>query len=300
QVKTAIEESKTEGRKVGAVFITSPTYNGICSNINNISNSTHKVLCSFSQSSMLHISGEMIDREKLHKCLHSLQTTSPNWLLLASLDSARHQLSTNPNNIFNKAVKLAKHAKTLIRKIPGVSVLDVADFADFPAMDPLRVTIGFWKLGLSGFQANEILDNDLGIVPELVSTNSVTLAFSLGTTRDHVTRLVSGLKHLSATYFSTEKKVLFAGKAVPYDSPVMILSPREAFFASKVKMGFEDCVGEICGEFICPYPPGIPVLVPGEMITERALDYLRQIKRHGGFIIGAADPMLESIVLCGK
>ncbi|KAK6126619.1 hypothetical protein DH2020_039629 [Rehmannia glutinosa] len=341
QVKSAIKESKMEGRKVTAVFITSPTYNGICSNVSEISKichsqgiplivdeahgahfkfhpempktaldqgadisiqSTHKVLSSFSQSSMLHISGEMIDRERLQKCLHSLQSTSPSWLLLASLDAARHQLSTNPNTIFNEAVKLAKEAKILISKIPGISVLDLSASPDFPGMDPLRITVGVWRLGLSGFQANEILDNKLGIIPELVGTNSVTLAFSLGTTREHVSRLVSGLKYLSTTFpvRKCEKENIFVAENAPYGNSVMSLSPREAFFASKMKMKFKECIGEICGEFICPYPPGIPVLVPGEMITEKALDYLELIKRHGGTIIGTADPLLDSIVVCEK
>ncbi|KAK6126649.1 hypothetical protein DH2020_039613 [Rehmannia glutinosa] len=341
QVKLAIKESKMEGRKVAAVFVTSPTYNGICSNLSEISKichsqeiplivdeahgahfkfhpempktalgqgadisiqSTHKVLSSFSQSSMLHISGEMIDREMLHKCLHSLQTTSPNWLLLASLDAARHQLSTNPNTIFDKVVKLANEAKILISKIPGFSILDISAFPDFPAIDPLRVTISVWRLGLSGFQANEILHNNHGILVELVSTNTVTLVFSLGTTSEHVQSLVSGLQHLSTTYSLQnyeKEKVSFTG-ITPYDIPVMSLNPREAFFASKMRVKFQESNGEVCGEFICPYPPGIPLLVPGEVITEKELDYLQQLKYLGGSVIGAADPLLDSIVVCKK
>ncbi|GER36152.1 arginine decarboxylase [Striga asiatica] len=272
-VEIAIKESKMEGRKLAAVFVTSPTYNGICSDVAGISKicrseripliideahgahfkfhpempktaleqgadisiqSTHKVLCSLSQSSMLHISGDnKVDRERLHKCLHSLQMTSPNWLLLASLDSARHQLSANPDTIFDKTVELAKEAKTAIGKIPGVSILDIKDFADFPDLDPLRITIGVWRLGISGFQAKEVLDDELGIVPEFVSTNSVTLAFSLGTMSEHVERLVSGLKSLSKRFFSETNEKLdnkihasFARKSMPIDSPVMRLSPR--------------------------------------------------------------------------
>ncbi|KAK4432720.1 Arginine decarboxylase [Sesamum alatum] len=312
QVKLAIAEANVlRGRKMAAVFVTSPNYNGICSNLSEISKvchsqgiplivdeahgahfkfhpempktaldqgadvsiqSTHKVLCSFLQSSMLHISGEMIDRERLHKCLHALQSTSPSWLFLASLDAARHQLSTD-DTAFNDTVNLANEAKTLIRKIPGISVLDLSAFPDFSDIDPLRVTVGVWQLGLSGFQANEILDKDFGIIPELVSTNSVTLAFSQGTT--------------------------IAGKA-PYDDPFMSLNPREAFFASKMRMKFKDCCGEVCGEVICPFPPGVPVLAPGEVITEKALDYLQEIGGRGGYIIGAADALLDTIIVCKR
>lgn len=342
QVETAIKESKLEGRKVGAVFITSPTYNGICSNLSQISEichsqgiplivdeahgahfkfhpqmpktaleqgadisiqSTHKVLCSFSQSSMLHLSGDTVDRERLQKCVHSLQSTSPNWLLLASLDASRHQLSINPNTIFNEAVELANEAKILITAIPGISVLGLSDFAVFPDMDPLRITIGVWRLGLSGFEANKILDDELGVVPEAVSTSSITLAFSLGTTREHVGRLVSALNHLSKTYSTRyrgkDKLIPVAGEGI-YDGAVVSLSPREAFFAMKTKKKVTECVGEVCGECICPYPPGIPVLVPGEVITEKALSYLLQIKGQGGNITGTADPLFHSVVVCNQ
>lgn len=303
----AIRESKTDqGRKVGAVFVTSPTYNGICSNLSEISKichshgiplivdeahgahfrfhgempktaldqgadisiqSTHKVLCSFTQSSMLYISGsQMIDRERLHKCLNSLQSTSPSWLLLASLDAATHQLSNGPDTIFDEAIKLAKEAKILISEIPGISGLDNSAFPEFPNRDPLRLTIGMSGLGLSGFdRAKEILDNDIGIVSELARTKSVTLALGLGTTREHVERLVSGLKHLSDTFpvanCETEN-VDDLGERAPFDDSVVILNPREAFFASKTAKKLEECTGEVCGEFVCPHPPAVPVLIP--------------------------------------
>ncbi|KAL2458193.1 Arginine decarboxylase [Forsythia ovata] len=340
QVKTAMEELYLEGRKVAAVFVTSPTYNGICSKLSEISHlchsygiplivdeahgahfkfhsampntaleqgadiaiqSTHKVLTSLTQSSMLHISGEIIDGERLHKCLHTLQTTSPNWLLLASLDAARHQLSKNPTNIFNKAVELAAEAKTLINKIPGISVLDPPIFfPNFPTMDPLRITIGVWQLGLSGFEINNILYKSHGIVPELIGTRSITLVFSLGTKRNHVQRLVAGLKHLSDSLLPLQSKrdKIFTQFA-PFDNNFQMgFTPREAFFASKMTLKIEDGVGKICGEFICPYPPGIPVLVPGEIITERVLNYLVQFINQGGIISGAADPILSTIVVC--
>ncbi|CAI9766007.1 unnamed protein product [Fraxinus pennsylvanica] len=340
QVKTALEESELDGRKVAAVFITSPTYNGICSNLSEISQlchscgiplivdeahgahfkfhsampntaleqgadiaiqSTHKVLSSLTQSSMIHISRDIIDEERLHKCLHTLQTTSPNWLLLTSLDAARHQLSKNPTNIFNEAMELAAEAKTLINKTPGISVLDPSIFfPNFPIMDPLRITLEAWQLGLSGFETNSILHKSHGIVPELIGTRSITLAFSLGTTRDHVQGLVAGLKHLSDSLLPLQlKREKIFTQILPFGGNFhMDLTPREAFFASKMKLKIEDSVGKICGEVICPFPPGTPVLVPGEIINDRALDYLIQVINQGGIISGAADPTLSTIVVC--
>ncbi|XP_049381130.1 uncharacterized protein LOC125845620 [Solanum stenotomum] len=341
QVKMAIEELEQEGKKAAGVFITSPTYNGVCSNISEISQichshgiplivdeahgahfkfhpdmpktalsqgadlviqSTHKVLCSFSQSSMLHLSGDRIDRDRVHKCLQSLQTTSPNWLLLASLDATRDELSKNPNTLFNEVMELVIQVKELINHIPGVSLLDLSCFSNnFSFMDPLRMTIGVQELGLSGFDAYNILSTSHGIEPELIGTQSFTLAFSLGTTKEHAQRLVSGLKYLSINFLQEEREIIKIDhgiERVPFGEVYMSCTPREAFFAKKKKVNFEKSIGEVCGEFICPFPPGIPVLIPGEIITKRAMDYLIQVKDQGAFLKGAVDPLLSTVVVC--
>ncbi|TMW96873.1 hypothetical protein EJD97_006633 [Solanum chilense] len=345
KVKIAIEELEQEGKKAAGVFITSPTYNGVCSNISEISQichshgiplivdeehgshfkfhpdmpktalsqgadlviqSTHKVLCSFSQSSMLHLSGDRIDRDRVHKCLQSLQTTSPNWLLLASLDATRDELSKNPNTLFNEVMELVQQVKELINHIPGVSLFDLSCFSNnFSYMDPLRMTIGVQELGLSGLEAYNILSTSHGIQPELIGTQSFTLAFSLGTTKDHTQRLVNGLKYLSINFFQEEMEIIemkskqdHGIERLPLGEVYMSCTPREAFFARKKKVNFEKSIGEVCGEFICPFPPGIPVLIPGEIITKRAMDYLVQVRDQGAFLKGAVDPLLSTVVVC--
>lgn len=328
-----------EGQRAAAVFITSPTYHGICSNLTEISQlchshtiplivdeahgahlgfhpqlpnsalkqgadlsvqSTHKVLCSLTQSSMLHMSGNMVDRERICRCLQTLQSTSPSYLLLASLDAARSQLSENSDTIFNRAMELACEAKYLIKEIPGISVLDIARFSNFPAIDPLRLTIGFWQLGLSGYEADEILCSDHGIICELVGTRSITLAINLGTSRDDIQRLILGIEHLIGTTapIDGEKRWGKLNGYTPFADIKMSLIPRDAFFASKRKFGIGESLGKVCGELICPYPPGIPVMIPGEVITEKALEYLLDARGKGAVITGASDPSLSSIVVC--
>ncbi|KAK6784015.1 hypothetical protein RDI58_017469 [Solanum bulbocastanum] len=340
QVNDAIKELEMEGRKAAALLVVSPTYHGICSNMDEICHichsynipiivdeahgahlgfhpelpssslsqgadlavqSTHKVLCSLTQSSMLHMQGNLVDRERISKSLQMLQSSSPSYLLLASLDAARAQLSENREAIFDKAIDLALEARSLISKIPGISILEFPSFSSFFQIDPLRLTIGVWQLGLSGFEADDILCNDFGVVCELVGTKSFTLAFNLGTQRDHVLRLVAGLKHLSQTsHFPQPAKD--EGKNVNHfvclDDIRISMSPREAFFATKRKVSIRDSLGEICGELVCPYPPGIPVLIPGEIITEEALNYLLEIRSKGAVITGAADFSLSSFVVC--
>lgn len=334
QVEKAIKELDTLGQKASAVLITSPTYNGMCSNLEEISflchshnvplivdeahgahlgfhenlphsalsqgadlsiQSTHKVLCSFTQSSMLHMSsGNLVDRERLCQCLQSLQSTSPSYLLLASLDAARAQLSQHPKTIFNKAIEVAMEAKALIKTIPGITVLNSSSFE----MDPLRITVGVWNLGISGFEANDFLYNNYGVVSGLVSTRSLMFAINLGTNRDDVMRLMSGLKHLSQIHNSSIRVNDIIIQTFIGTTSATRLSPREAFFASKTKVSFKDSIGKVCGELVCPFPPGIPLLIPGELITEETLNYLMEVKQKGGFISGATDPSLSSIIVC--
>ncbi|VVA27945.1 PREDICTED: arginine decarboxylase [Prunus dulcis] len=339
QVETAIKEVEKEGQKPAAVLVTSPTYHGICSNLSEITQlchsrgipvivdeahgahlgfhpqmpnsamhqgadlavqSTHKVLCSLTQSSMLHMSGSLVDREKISRCLQTLQSTSPSYLLLASLDAARAQISENPETMFGKALQLAIETKSMIRKISGISVLDAQSFPNFPAIDPLRLTIGFQQLGLSGYEADEILYEDHEIICELVETQSITFAMNLGTCREHVQRLVSGIKHLVAASASTPaaKRKVEGGNSALFADIETSLIPRDAFFSGKRRVSIENSLGEVCGELICPYPPGIPVMVPGETITKKALDYLLDVRSKGAVISGASDPQLSSIVVC--
>ncbi|GJV58355.1 Orn/Lys/Arg decarboxylase [Tanacetum coccineum] len=333
QVEKAIKELESEGRKASAVLITSPTYHGICSNLEKISilchshniplivdeahgahlgfheslprsalsqgvdisiQSTHKVLCSFTQSSMLHMSGKIVDSERISQCLQSLQTTSPNHLLLASLDATRAQISQHPKTIFNKPLELAMEAKALIKKIPGIAVLDSCTFSDAAGIDSLRITVGVWKLGISGFEADRLLYKH-GVISELQGSRSMMFAVNLGTTRDDVVKLAAELKNLSQGHASIR-----VNDIQPFIGTVsnMILSPREAFFTSKTKVSLKESIGKVCGELICPFPPGIPLLVPGEVITAEALNYLVEVKNNGGFISGVVDSTLSTIVVC--
>ncbi|KAJ1292721.1 hypothetical protein BS78_01G011900 [Paspalum vaginatum] len=220
QVDEAVKELEEDGKRVGAVLVTSPTYHGVCSNVQGIVSvchprgipvivdeahgahfrfhdslpstaveqgadlavqSTHKVLCSLTQSSMLHMAGDLVDVDKISQCLQLLQSSSPSYLLLSSLDAARDQLSKNAN-IFDEPLAIASETRGQLMKIPGISVLDLPCFAsDFPAIDPLRITLSASDLQLAGHEADDLLFEDHKIVSELVGTQAVTFAVSLGT-----------------------------------------------------------------------------------------------------------------------
>uniref|UniRef100_A0ACD6A8K2 Uncharacterized protein n=1 Tax=Avena sativa TaxID=4498 RepID=A0ACD6A8K2_AVESA len=339
QVDKALKELQKDGNKIAAVLVTSPTYHGICSDVQGIVDvchplrvpvivdeahgahfkfhdsfpstaieqgadlavqSTHKVLSSLTQSSMLHMAGGLVNADIVSQCLQLLQSSSPSYLLLASLDAARAQLSENANS-FDEPVAMALEMKDQLRIIPGISVLDLSSFiSDFPAVDPLRITLSASDLHLSGYEADDILFEEHQIVSELVGTQAVTFAINLGTRRQDAQKLVESAEHLSQKYFSVLESRLRKHNCIynPFDKISVKLTPREAFFTKKKRVRIEDSLGEICGELICPYPPGIPVLIPGEIVTQDYLSYLINVRDQGMTISGAADVELNSIMVC--
>ncbi|KAK1642111.1 hypothetical protein QYE76_059916 [Lolium multiflorum] len=335
QVDQALKELQKDGKKIGVVLVTSPTYHGICSNVRGIVDachplhipvivdeahgahfrfhdsfpstaieqgaelavqSTHKVLSSLTQSSMLHMASDLVDADKVSQCLQLLQSSSPSYLLLSSLDAARAQLSENLKS-FDEPVAMAFETREQLRLIPGISVLDLSTFvSDFPAIDPLRITVSATDLHLSGYEADDILAEEHQIVSELVGTMAVTFAVNLGTRQQDVEKLVQSAKHVSEKHSST-KESRFRKCHSPLDKFSVKLTPREAFFTNKKRVCIEDSIGEICGELICPYPPGIPVLIPGEVVTQESLSYLIHVRDQGMVISGAADAKLNSIMV---
>ncbi|KAL4035998.1 hypothetical protein IC575_004712 [Cucumis melo] len=172
-------------------------------------------------------------------------------------------------------------------------------FSSFPTFDPLRLTVGFQQLGFSGHEADEILYKNHNIVCELVGNQSITFVINLGTFEDDIERLVSGIEDVSssASIMRIEGRSKLSVSA-PFPNVKINLNPRDAFFAKKRRENIKECVGKVCGELICTYPPGIPVMIPGEIISEEALDYLLHLKDKGASIVSASDPKLSSLLVC--
>ncbi|XP_078445490.1 uncharacterized protein LOC144714591 [Wolffia australiana] len=224
-VAAAADSASRAGERLGAVLVTSPTFHGVCSDVAAMAEicrrhrvpllvdeahgghfkfhrdfpstalqqgadvavqSTHKVLSSLTQSSMLHVAGGLVDRDRVDSCLQALQSSSPNHLLLASLDAARAQLEENPARVFDGAVVLAAEAARRLAEVPGVNVLRSG------AVDPLRITVRVSRLGINGQDARRILEEDYRILSELAGARTVTFAVGLGTRPQDVDRLVGG------------------------------------------------------------------------------------------------------------
>ena len=324
-----------------AVMVVYPTYNGVCGDIGAIAQqvhkynipllvdeahgphlafhrdlptsalvggadltvqSIHKVLGAMTQASMLHIGSKRIDFYRLSQALQMLQSSSPNYLLLASLDAARQQMALFGEKLMSQTLELARNARNRISQLENFSVFEKYLNSGFFALDKTRLTIKVADIGLSGYEADEILDQELGITCELPSLKNLTFIISLGNTNVDIEKLeiaLVSLGHQKTFRDKINQSTFLETKINNYlvDSS-MAFSPRDAFFAQKDYLPIEKSLGCISAELICPYPPGIPVLMPGEIITQVHLKILEQVRALGGIITGCSDPSLKTITIC--
>jgi arginine/lysine/ornithine decarboxylase len=323
-----------------AVLVVYPTYNGVCGNLKAICQvthehniplivdeahgahlnfhdnlpisaltagadltiqSTHKTLGSMTQTSMLHIQGNRINIDRLNQALQLVQSTSPSFILLASLDAARQQMAIDGQNLMQQTLELANIARNKIREIPGLSVLELPKIRQpgFFDLDKTRLTVNVKELGITGFTTENFLI-EMGIVPEVSSFENVTFIISLGNNESDINALVKVFKKINdiprcRKYEMSTSNII--SKIIFNYQPDnrLVISPREAFFATSEILPLEKTVDRICAENICPYPPGIPILMPGERITKSALDYLQQVQDLGGVITGCLDASCHTL-----
>ena len=254
--------------------------------------STHKVLSAMTQASMLHVRGDRLSPQKISKALQLVESTSPSYLLLASLDAARYQMATEGRELMDRTLELAAKARKKIATIPNLSILEPNSKPGCHHHDLTRLTIDVSQLGITGFKADEILHEQLNVTCELPLLNHLTFIISLGNTSQDILNLIQACKNLSK----------FPNSQIPKSpslqilkSPSLSLSPRQAYFAPTETMPIDRASDRLCGELICPYPPGIPLLMPGETIATEAIVYLQLIIAAGGTITGCKDPSLQTI-----
>ena len=268
-------------------------------------NSTHKMFSSFSQSSMLHQIGERVRIDRLDAVLKLFLSTSPNLPMVASLDVARRQMAMQGEALLSDTIALAQRTRALINEIPGVycfgeELVGRAGVFDF---DPTKVTITVKDLGYTGYEASAILRGRYNVQVELADLFNVVALFTIGTTQAAADRLVFGVKELAredrpVDIFSPsgvlERRLKTGTYKLPKIPPLR-MPPREAFLAATEPVRFKSSKGRICAEVITPYPPGIPVIAPGEEITAEIIDYLDLELRAGVHMQGPFDPQLKRI-----
>lgn len=258
--------------------------------------STHKVLGAFTQAAMLHMQGDRLAAASLSQVLQLVQSTSPNYLLLASLDAARQQMAMDGERLLTQTIALAKMARKQLNSLAGLTILDNHHLPSSYRLDTTRLTVIFSGIDVSGFVADKIMRQQYQVTAELPLDNSLTLIISIGNREQDIEKLIAALTKLTTQYSSIVKPRL---AILPYlaKEDSLSLSPRDAYFASKKRISTSDSIGKVSAELICPYPPGIPVLMPGEIITVKAIAYLQEVLEAGAEITGCSDPSLETLLI---
>lgn len=264
------------------------------------SQSTHKIIGAMTQCSLLHVCTNRIDVHKVQQILSLLQTTSPSYVLMASLDCARRQIALHGEELLDKAIELANYARKEINKIEGFYCFgdEILGKPGCYAMDPTKITITCRELGITGYDLEMILADKYHIQMELADLYNVLAVGSFGDTKESIDALLNALKEISRDYLGKgNRKADFIDFP---DIPEQVQIPREAFTSIKTPVLLKDSVGYISGEFLMAYPPGIPILCPGERITKEIIDYIQELKDVGLYVQGTEDPKVEYINVVKK
>lgn len=256
--------------------------------------STHKVLGALTQSAVLNVRGSRLDPARLKTTVGMVQTTSPSVPILASIDACRRQLALAGDALLERAIALAERARHRLRELPGIEVLG-ADMLGVSAYDATKLVIDVNGLGLTGFNLEAILRQRFGVQPEMSDLAGCVCLVTLGDDDPAIERLIAAFETLAGERQGAApvRAVRSSGAAVLPGEQAM--SPRDAFFAPQRPVPLEDAIGAIAAEPVIPYPPGIPVLAPGEVIGAEKVDYLREAAGRGMYLSGPADERLGTI-----
>ena len=262
--------------------------------------STHKIIGAMTQGSLLQVNSKRINVHRVKQVINLMHTTSPSYILMASLDTARRQIALHGEELLDKTIELSNYVRREVNKIPGFYCFgeEILGKPGAYAFDPTKITITCRDLGITGYDLDMILANKYHIQMELSDLYSVLVVGSFGDTPEGMEQLLSALREISEDYY---------GKGTPKADfldippiPEQIQIPNEAFNSVKTPVKIKDSVGMISGEFLMAYPPGIPVLCPGEKITQEIVDYVQNLKDAGLYVQGTEDPEVEHILVVKK
>jgi len=256
--------------------------------------STHKLTGSLTQSSMLLLQGERLNPRQIKAVLNITQTTSPSYILLASLDVARKQMALRGRSLLERTLEISSWIRNELSSIEGLNLMgeEVTAYPGCCALDPTKITVNVRGLGLTGYEMENILRQEYKIQVELSDLYNVLLLISIGDNWDTAKYLVNAFRDIAGRR-SIKNVVRFCPPLPPI--PTMAVLPREAFYGHTYIKELEQAEGEISAEAITAYPPGIPLICPGELITREVVDYINLLKREHADLQGPEDPELNYI-----
>ena len=326
-VKRAVEENPD----AKAILVNNPTYYGICSDLKSIVEIAHShgMLCladeahgthfyfsdelpisamaagadmaavsmhksggSLTQSSLLLV-GTAMHEGYVRQIINLTQTTSGSYLLLSSLDISRRNLALRGEEAFKRVAGLARYARKEINIIGGYyaygrELINGDSVFDF---DETKLSVNTLEVGLAGIEVYDLLRDEYDIQIEFGDLGNILAYLSIGDRSRDIERLVSALAEIRRRF---EKDPAGLMKQ-EYIDPEVAVSPQDAFYADKESLPIMETDGRICSEFVMCYPPGIPILAPGERITKDILDYIQYAKEKGCSMTGPEDPAIERL-----
>lgn len=260
--------------------------------------SMHKSGGSLTQSSMLLI-GPNIQEGYVRQIINLTQTTSASYLLLSSLDISRRNLALRGKETFAEVIRLAEYARREINLIGGYYAYskEICNGDSVYDFDVTKLSVNTLNIGLAGIEVYDLLRDEYGIQIEFGDLGNILAYISIGDRPMDIERLVSALSEVRRRFGKT-KTNLFTQE---YIEPDVCVSPQEAFYAEKESLPIDATEGRICSEFVMCYPPGIPILAPGERITKKILEYIAYAKAKGCSMTGTEDAAIERLnVLKGE
>lgn len=326
-----VEKAILDNPDAKAVLVNNPTYYGICSNLREIVRiahehnmlvlvdeahgthfyfhdelpvsameagadmaavSMHKTGGSLTQSSVL-LTRNTVNADYVRQVINLTQTTSGSYLLLSSLDIARKNLSLNGKSMFDKTIDFANYARDEINKLGGYYAFgeELVNGDTVYAFDQTKLSIHTRNIGLAGIEVYDLLRDDYGIQIEFGDIGNILAIISYGDRNLEIERLISALSEIKRLH-EKDKSGLFDHE---YINPQIVMGPQKAFYSKKRQIPIKESKGAICGEFVMCYPPGIPILAPGECITQDILNHIAYAKEKGCFMTGTQDMTLENI-----
>ena len=332
-----VEKAIKENPEAVAVLVNNPTYYGICSDLRTIvqvahahkmlvlvdeahgthlyfgenlpvcamdagadmaSVSMHKSGGSLTQSSLL-LTGKNVNWEYVSQIINLTQTTSASYLLISSLDISRRNLALRGKESFEKVSRMAEYAREEINSIGGFYAYgkDMINGGSIYDFDVTKLSVYTRDIGLAGIEVYDLLRDEYDIQIELGDIANILAYISIGDRIQDIERLVGALADIKRLYAKNPEQMPNA----EYIKPTVCVSPQTAFYGEKKSVPIRETEGMICSEFVMCYPPGIPILAPGEMITREIIDYIIYAKEKGCSMQGMQDPAVESLfVLTGK
>ncbi|MBE6859135.1 MAG: aminotransferase class I/II-fold pyridoxal phosphate-dependent enzyme [Ruminococcus sp.] len=326
-----VEKAIRENPDAKAILVNNPTYYGICSDIKKItelahannmlmladeahgthfyfgenfpisamaagadiaSASMHKSGGSLTQSSFL-LMGERINADYMRQVVNLTQTTSASYLLLSSLDISRKRLALSGREIFEKTVQMAEYAREEINSIGGYYAFsrELVNGDSVYDFDVSKLSVHTLPIGLAGIEVYDLLRDEYDIQIEFGDIGNILAYISVGDRTRDIERLISALAEIKRRFGKSGTGML----TQEYINPVVAETPRRAFYADKMSLPLDEAAGHVCSEFVMCYPPGIPILAPGELITPQIIEYIKYAKEKGCQMTGTEDINIERL-----